>query len=204
MLTVVPGDVGACRWGGGPAVSRTRLHRGAGWGAVPPKALRVSGGTWDLWVLSCRQACTPSVPVTGPLACAASATRMPHAPRGLVGLSAWEPLPGVSWGVKEPFLGSSPPCEVSVVWSSRYLARQLVRLHGLYLKVARRLKIEGFRLGRVCVCRSVSLVTPGSGPLHLRCSWAGGAGVQLPPHPTPPQGPACHIISSPPAPSALA
>lgn len=41
----------------------------------------------------------------------------------------------------------------SVVWTGGYLAEQLVGLHGLYLKVAGRLKIEEFRLGRGCCPR---------------------------------------------------
>lgn len=53
--------------------------------------------------------------------------------------------------------------EVSVVGAGGYLAEQLVGLHGLYLKVAGRLKIEEFRLGRESCC-SVSPATPGSGP----------------------------------------
>lgn len=81
----------------------------------------------------------------GPLGRHSLGPRVPHASGRLVGLSAREPLPAVSWGPRGPFSSLGPPCEVSVVWRGCYLARQLVRLHGLYLKVAGRLKIEGFR-----------------------------------------------------------
>lgn len=74
-----------------------------------------------------------------------------------------------------------------------YLAQQLVGLHGLYLKVAGRLKIEEFRLGRECCC-SVSPATPGSGPRPSAAAGCWGRGTAPPT--LGPQG--CRTASPPP------
>lgn len=81
----------------------------------------------------------------------------------LVCLSGAEaPSQGVL-GAREVWAVGGLCFEVCVVGAGGYLAEQLVGLHGLYLKVAGRLKIEEFRLGRESCC-SVSPATPGSGP----------------------------------------
>lgn len=96
------------------------------------------------------------------------------------------PLPGARGARGEPGSGKLPS-EGPAAGAGLYLAEQLMGLHGLYLKVAGRLKIEAFRLGRGC-CPSVSPATPGSGP----CSWAaaGQAGQgHSPSHPGPSPAP---------------
>lgn len=50
-----------------------------------------------------------------------------------------------------------------------YLARELVCLHGFYLKVTEKLKIEEFWLGREHGC-SVALATAGSGVLPIQAT----------------------------------
>lgn len=96
--------------------------------------------------------------------------------------------PGLFPGIRGAEPGEWGGCPLkSVVGVGVYLVEQLMGLHGLYLKVAGRLKIEAFQLGRGC-CPSVSPATPGSGP----CPWAtaGQAGQgHSPSNPGPPHLP---------------
>lgn len=52
----------------------------------------------------------------------------------------------------------------------RYLARQLVCIHGFYLNITRRLKIVEFQLSGECSCCWVALATPGSGSLPIQAA----------------------------------
>lgn len=131
--------------------------------------------------------------------------------------AAWEaPTPRCTLGSVPPSQGGSlfPGCPGSPGRSGEregrplkslcfgagsYLAQQLVGLYGLSLKVAGRLKIEAFRLGRERCC-SVSPATPGSAPVHP-LQLAVGAGAR--PHPPWAPGLQHSLAPSPPAQSAL-
>lgn len=120
--------------------------------------------------------------------CTLCPTGMPPFPPGpvhrpsihhLSGLSGREPLPRTSWEPREVWGVGGLPFEVSVVGAGGYLAEQLAGLRGLYLKVAGRLKIEEFQLGRESCC-SVSPATPGSGPPPSAAAGCWGRGLAPP------------------------
>lgn len=141
------------------------------------------------------------------LARSATAAAMPHSPLGSVPLARSLGSAASSQGIVGAAGGSGeregpPRCPLKSPWfeAGCYLAEQLARLHGLYLKVAGGLKIEEFQLGRECVRHSVSWATPALAHVHLCGRWAGGQG-RSPPFPPQPPSPArvCSITLCSPA-----
>lgn len=98
-----------------------------------------------------------------------------------------------------------PFCPVKSLWlgAGSYRAKQLVHLHGLYLRAAGGLKIEESRLGRESIHCSVSWAMPGSGPCPSLLQLGGWAGAWLPvaappcPQPGPAGLPSAPLQSSP-------
>lgn len=86
-------------------------------------------------------------------------------------------------------------------WSAAggYLAEQLVGQRGLYLKVAGRLKIEAFRLGRERCCPFPRQRLAPAHAGHRAAGQAGAGGAR--PHPT--LGPGCSSAAPPPHPHGL-
>ena len=140
--------------------------------------------------------------------------------RGTSGLSGQDaPVPaglcarGPASQLRNPFPGHPGSLAGSVEWegaacrplkspwfgAGRYLAQQLVHLHGLYLKAAGGLKIEEFRLSRECVRLSVSWATPGSGPCPSLLQLGRRAGAQLRVPAPPTLAWACRTTFCPPA-----
>ncbi|XP_032270479.1 potassium voltage-gated channel subfamily KQT member 1 isoform X3 [Phoca vitulina] len=69
---------------------------------------RYPGGTWGLWVFLCREAHAPSAQAWAPRRAQPQPPGCLPASGRLVGLSAREPLPGVSWGAEGAFLRLRP------------------------------------------------------------------------------------------------
>lgn len=140
----------------------------------------------------------------GPSAGTASAPGCPTPLTGLWASQRGNLFLGCPGGPREPFSGLGPPCEVSVVWRgllSCLTARPSTRALS---ESSWETKNRGISLGRACVCRSVSLATPGSGPLPspLKLGRQGRGAAPMPTHP-PAWAPASRIIPSTPAPPAL-